>query len=71
LPLAVEPGPFDGQWQQIIRGARVIALDISPERGKLARELIHGFNLYGAPARSAIADLEDLCSQSHGGDCGN
>ena len=20
LPLAVEPGPFDGQWQQIVRG---------------------------------------------------
>src|SRR5438128_6905188 len=30
---------------------------------------VHGFDLYGAPAGSAIADLEDLPSQSYGGDC--
>jgi hypothetical protein len=29
------------------------------------------FHLYGAPARSTIADLEDLRSQSYGRDCGN
>jgi len=30
---------------------------------------VHGFDLHGAAARSATADLEDLPSQSHGGDC--
>src|SRR6516225_189572 len=30
---------------------------------------IHSFDLHGAAVRSATADLEDLCSQSYGGDC--
>src|SRR5919204_584291 len=30
---------------------------------------IHGFDLHGAAARSAIADLEDLRLQSYGRDC--
>ena len=30
---------------------------------------IHGFDLNGAAAGSATADLEDLRAQSHGGDC--
>ena len=29
---------------------------------------IHGFDLHGAAARSATADLEDLPPQSYGGD---
>ena len=32
---------------------------------------VHGFNLHGAPSRSASADLENLCSQPHGRDCGD
>ncbi len=30
---------------------------------------VHGFDLHGAPPGSAIADLEDVPSQSCGGDC--
>jgi hypothetical protein len=30
---------------------------------------VHGLDLHGAAARSAIANLEDLPSQSYGGDC--
>ena len=30
---------------------------------------VHSFDLYGAPAGPTIADLEDLPSQSYGGDC--
>jgi hypothetical protein len=37
---------------------------------KLGIEIaVHGLDLHGASARSAIADLEDLPSQSYGGDC--
>jgi hypothetical protein len=30
---------------------------------------VHGVDLHGAEARSAIADVEELSSQSYGGDC--
>jgi hypothetical protein len=35
----------------------------------IAGRPVHGFDLYGATAGSAIADLEDLPSQSYGRDC--
>src|SRR2546430_12256717 len=34
-----------------------------------AAHAVHGFRLHGTAAGSAIADLEDLPSQSYGGDC--
>jgi len=30
---------------------------------------VHGFNLHGAEAGSATSNLEDVPSQSYGGDC--
>jgi hypothetical protein len=37
-----------------------IGIDVAP---------VHGFEIHGAEARSTIADLEDLPSQSCGGNC--